>query len=264
MERMERKVKAVYFSPTHSTQKLTKKFAEKLSENYGNIICECNLTRPEMRDKDYSFDKSDILVLGFPIYGGRIPFLLEESFLKIKGNDTPAVVIGVYGNRDFEDALLEAQDVLEKNGFKVIGAGAFIGEHSYTKNVAGGRPDNTDIEKVKKFAEKIQEKINNSNIEDDLKVSGHFPYKERGVGFLAAPKTTQACYACMRCVEECPVSTISRDDPKEACDEKCIHCCACVKVCPVGAKYFDNEIIRKFTLMLEANFAQRKEPVVFI
>lgn len=87
--------------------------------------------------------------------GGRIPLLLEPVIKNKNGN--PAVIMAVYGNRDFDDAILEARDIFTEKGFKVVSAGAFIGEHSYTKNVGTGRPD-TEDQKRAEFAVKTAEK----------------------------------------------------------------------------------------------------------
>ena len=261
---MERKVRAVYFSPTHCTKKLTMKTAEKLSELFEAEMETVDLTLPEGRGREITLNNEDILVFGFPVYGGRIPLLLEPVIEKIKGNRNPVVIMAVYGNRDFDDAVLEARDIFTEKGFEVVSAGAFIGEHSYSKNVGTGRPDTADIKEAEEFAVKTAEKIKTGTDGGILKVSGNKPYKERSAGILAAPKTKEICYDCMKCAKECPVSAISFDNSRTADAGKCIHCCACVKTCPVEAKYFDNEMMKNFTVMLETKFAEKKENTVFI
>ena len=66
----------------------------------------------------------------------------------IHGNNTPAVAVCVYGNRDYDDALLEIKDTLNGNGFRTFAAGAFIGRHCIFPKVAEGRPDASDLEKL--------------------------------------------------------------------------------------------------------------------
>ena len=261
---MGRKVKAVYFSPTHCTKKLATKTAVKLAEILDFETEEIDLTLLEQRNGEIAAESEDILVFGFPVYGGRIPLLLEPVIKKIKGSGVPVVIMAVYGNRDFDDAVLEARDIFTEQGFRVMSAGAFIGEHSYTKKVGTGRPDVDDLKEAEEFAEKTAEKIKNGFDSKILEVKGNKPYKERGAGFRAAPETGEACYDCMKCAKECPVSAISFDDPRKADADKCIHCCACVKTCPVEAKYFENEMMGKFSLMLEANFAEKKKNTIFI
>ena len=70
-----------------------------------------------------------------------------DAFEKIKGDKTPAVLVCVYGNRNYDDALLELKDISEANGFVPIAAGAFIARHSIFSDVAVGRPDKEDLHK---------------------------------------------------------------------------------------------------------------------
>jgi len=84
--------------------------------------------------------------------------LLEETLEKLKGQGTPAVVIAVYGNRAYEDALLEGADWLEKQGFQMAAAGALIGEHSFSAALAAGRPDQDDLAQAARLGEKEAEK----------------------------------------------------------------------------------------------------------
>ena len=261
---MRKRIKAVYFSPTHNTKKLVTRTAEKLSEIFEAETENIDLTLPEGRVKELVLNKEDILIFGFPVYGGRIPLLLEPIMKKMKGAGNPVIIMAVYGNRDFDDAILEARDIFTEKGLNVISAGAFIGEHSYTKNVGTGRPDTEDLKEAEEFAEKTAEKIKKTVNREILKVPGNKPYKERSAGIAAAPKTGEACYDCMKCAKECPVLAISFEDPRIADIDKCIHCCACVKNCPVGAKYFDNEMMKNFTVMLETKFAGKKKNMIFI
>ena len=79
---------------------------------------------PGHRPADVSCGADDVLVFGFPVYAGRVPALLRDEFAHLIGQDTPAVIVGLYGNRDFDDALLEAADLLGERGFDVAAAGA--------------------------------------------------------------------------------------------------------------------------------------------
>lgn len=62
----------------------------------------------------------------------------------LKGHGNPAIAVAVYGNRDYDDALVELQDLLEENGFCVIAGAAFVAQHSIFTKVAAGRPDEDD------------------------------------------------------------------------------------------------------------------------
>ena len=48
-----------------------------------------------------------------PVYAGRIPNLLLLKYLtSVKGNDALAVPIVLFGNRNYDDALIELRDIL--------------------------------------------------------------------------------------------------------------------------------------------------------
>lgn len=263
---------AMYFSPTQTTQKVVLEIAK----NIRKVLCqhilqldfkEIDLTQPDARQDSYEMEKSDFLVIGLPVYAGRIPSLLEEVLGKIKGNETPAAAVVLFGNRDYDDALLELTRKLRKNGFITIAGGAFIGEHSYSQKIASDRPDEKDLQAAAEFAKKAATKfieIKKGNPAEEVAVNGRFPYKENPPFAVYAPVTSDACTGCKTCAAGCPVKAISYDNPKAADENLCIHCCACVKTCPSKAKSFDNEMLMQRIAMLEQNFTQRKEPDIFI
>ena len=46
-----------------------------------------------------------------PVYAGRVPALAVERLKGIKTSGVKCVIVAVYGNRAYEDALVEMQDV---------------------------------------------------------------------------------------------------------------------------------------------------------
>ena len=260
-------IKAMYFSPTKTTEKTILRIGENLSNKLNYSFVKINITPFKSRNKNYSFNKEDILILGLPVYGGRIPEILEEFISNLNGNGTLAVVVAVYGNRDYDDALLEMKNLLNDKGFNVIAAAAFIGEHSFSDKLAAGRPDKSDMDFIKVIADKIMSKImlikDNADLKD-FKVKGSFPYKERGKLPLVSIKTTDGCSICMDCIEACPNNDIDEKSPEKTDPSKCIVCCSCVKFCRENAKYIDDEMILNLKTMLENNFMERREPELFI
>lgn len=96
--------------------------------------------------------KDDVLLFSMPVYGGVIPQLCAHMAENIKGDNTLAVIAAVYGNRHYDDALLQMKDLLTKQGFVVIAAGAFLAEHSIFPSVASERPDEKDKAAMRKSA----------------------------------------------------------------------------------------------------------------
>ena len=75
-----------------------------------------------------------------------MPAVAVERISKLKGNNAKAVAVVVYGNRDYEDTMLELQEVLENCGFRVGAMVTAIAEHSVERTVAANRPDSKDID----------------------------------------------------------------------------------------------------------------------
>lgn len=261
---MGKQLNLLYFSPTETTAKVVKGVAEGLGGN-GK---EYDITLPQNRVHDIKFGPNDLLVVGVPVYAGRIPDLTLEYFEKVKGDSTQVVLIAVYGNRDYDDALLELKDLFEQKGFIPVAAGAFIGEHTYTSLVATARPDPADLQKANEFGRRIKLKLN--DLQDisqlaKLEVKGNFPYREKKPMSPTAPVTNDDCIDCGICAENCPTAAINFEDYKDIEASKCIKCCSCVKKCPEEAKSFEHEGIKKITQTLIDNFSQvRKEVETFI
>lgn len=260
-------IKAVYFSPTHGTRRIIETLAQTLKTELELDFTEFDITLPAGRADVTVIEKNDCLVLGLPVYGGRIPLLVADYVNSLKGDGTPAVIVAVYGNRAYEDALLEMRDMLRGNGFAVIAAAAFIGEHSLSRRVAAGRPDGDDIALVREFAAKVAGKLavyQANSPDESIDMPGNFPYRDRSPQMTLAPATTDACYRCMLCAQNCPTEAISFDDPHIADGTNCIRCCACVKFCPAEAKHFNIESLQQRVAGLEEKFMKRQEPEIFI
>ena len=112
---------------------------------------------------------------------------VDTAVRSIKGDNTPAIILAVYGNRAYDDALVEMYDILSDNGFKIIAAGGFIGEHSYSNKLGGGRPDANDLQTAAEFGKKAAEKMQNSAV--TIQVNSSRPYTERHPKASVAPDT---------------------------------------------------------------------------
>src|SRR6266568_6944252 len=173
--------KLIYFSPTQTTRKVI----EGISQGLQVVNVEhLDLTPPDAEIQKPQGWHDDLAVIGAPVYSGRLPAVAVSRFRKLEGNGAPAVIVVVYGNRAYEDALLELRDVALEAGFKPIAAGAFVGEHSYSTNdtpIAAGRPDMEDLGKAKAFGKMIREKMHNIPALDQagsFYLPGNVPFKE--------------------------------------------------------------------------------------
>ncbi|MCE0495964.1 EFR1 family ferrodoxin [Vibrio salinus] len=259
-------VKLVYFSPTGTNEAILKSIAGGLAVDDVETV---NLTRESSLEHETLEFNEDVVILAAPVYAGRIPLTAIERFMKIKANHSLAIVVVVYGNRAYDDALLELKDLAVDVGFRVIAGAAFIGEHSFSSGefpVADNRPDDQDIREAINFGYRIKEKILTLDTIRDAKefeVPGHYPYQERSPSMHISPVSNENCEGCGLCVELCPTSAIYIDDVAISDSEMCILCSACIKGCPEKARFWESDNILEKARYLTENCSERKEPEVF-
>ena len=269
-------VKLVYFSPTGTTKTIVEGIARGI--NHGNVEC-IDITRPDARKQPLQTSESDLLIVGVPVYMGRVPALASEWLHAIQAHNTPAVGIVVYGNRAYEDALLELNDILTRCGCKPIAGAAYIGEHSFSTAetpTAVGRPDAPDLKHAELFGQKIFKKlqsVSSSGQISEVKIPGCHPYRGEpihpyrrdsifwNVDFIAV---SDACIQCGACAKGCPVGAINPENSRVIDTEKCITCCACIKHCPRHARTVKPGLVRDASLRLYTLYRERKEPEFFI
>ena len=105
------------------------------------------------RVKAKSFQSSDVLIVGNPVYAGRVPELLREYFSNIEGNNTKVIAV-VYGNCDYGDILLAWITISKSRGFITIAGSTFLGKHSYNRLVDTERFDVLEVNIVTNFSKK--------------------------------------------------------------------------------------------------------------
>ena len=208
----------------------------------------------------------DVLLFSMPVYGGFIPGLCAERVSNLEGDHTPAIIAAVYGNRHYDDALLQMKELLEKRGFVVIAAGAFLAEHSIFPAVAAGRPDEKDRAAMKEFAGRCRELLAQKGLweEKEIALPGNPDYDAsvfKGTAFH--PDGDESCTGCGSCVEVCPMKAIDRENPRKTDASRCISCGACIRVCPEKARDYRGEAYLAARKGFEEKCAARREPELF-
>lgn len=257
-------VKLICFSPTHGTRNLLEAITFGMSPQPTGLI---DLTLPTSTPTKNREVVADLVLIGVPVYAGRVPLVAVERLQKLSAKGVPAVLVAVYGNRGYGDALLELNDIAVKCGFKPVAAGAFIAEHSFSTAeypIATARPDAADLLKAKQFGAEVAKRLTAGKI-TAIKVPGNFPYKE-GMGSQGiSPETDKSiCIDCKKCVYVCPTHAISEEDVTITDVSKCILCNACIKVCPVAARQGKHPFFATLANKLSTNCQARLEPEYFL
>ena len=271
-----KKIWAVYFSGTGTTRRTVERIACGLAEKLSLPVDKVDFSRPPVRQQELRFDAADLVVLGTPVYAGRVPnVLLPFLQKKIAGGDALAVPVVLFGNRNYDDALIELRNILAADGLHPVAAAAFVGEHSFFRVLGQGRPNETDEALMDEFAAETADLVRRlpAAPEKPVAVRGQEPlrpyYTPRDragnpINILKVkPKTDMTrCGGCGFCAEICPMGSIDPTDVS-AVRGICIKCCACVKGCPTGAKYFDDAGYLYHQHELEAQYARPAENEVF-
>ena len=247
---------ALYFSPGGTTRAVARAVASGITSEGRDLDF---TTRAE----SIAFGEHDVVVIAAPVFGGRIPDVFARFLSEVSGGGALAVCLAVYGNRAYDDALLELSDVATARGFRVIAGGAFIARHSIVTEIAAGRPDAGDLEAMAGLSKSVRAKL----AADDFsapQLPGRRPYVEyKGVP-LHPSANRQRCVKCGKCARECPVGAIPTDAPYKTENAKCITCMHCVYTCPNYARGLNPVMLAATRTMLKKSCARRKLPETYL
>ena len=107
----------IVFSPTGGTEKVTKTITK-----FWNEVKDVDLSKTDLDFSSISFTKEDIAVIAMPSFGGVAPQLALDRLARIKGNQCKCAIVAVYGNRAYENTLVQMEDYAVKAGFHGIAA----------------------------------------------------------------------------------------------------------------------------------------------
>ena len=116
------KIHEFCFSPTGGT----KRAAAILSQAMADETVSVDLTARSVDFSRISLTDGDVALIAVPSYSGGVPAVAAERLEAIHGNGARAILLCVYGNRAYEDTLVELEDAAKQAGFRVIAAVAAI------------------------------------------------------------------------------------------------------------------------------------------
>lgn len=218
----------IIFSPTGGTERV----ANAVTQDWPQVTT-IDLSAPDTRYEDICLENDALAAIAMPSFGGVAPQLALDRLAALKGNGAKCVIIAVYGNRAYENTLVQMEDYARNAGFQVIAAVSAVAEHSIIHQYAAGRPSAEDCRELAGFGAQILEKAASQTFSAPS-IPGSRPYKTSGAGMI--PKADSKCTACGLCVQKCPANAISAKDPKTTNKDRCISCMRCVSICPVHAR----------------------------
>lgn len=243
----------IVFSPTGGTQKV----ANIIAKAWGGNAAKIDLSDSKTDFTKCEIKKDDMVLIAMPSFGGRAPAIAIERLKKISGNGAKCTIVCVYGNRAYEDTLVEMEDAAKESGFRVAAAVAAVAEHSIMPQYAADRPDASDEAQLSDFAVRILHKDG-----DATSIPGNRPYKKGG-GAGLVPKATKDCVKCGVCAKSCPVDAINPES-LVADSKRCISCMRCVKLCPHDARKVNGAMVSVAALAIKKACSVRKENELFL
>lgn len=255
---MVARVRFVSFSPCGGTEKV----AAALGRDIALPKLFHSITLPKNRADILAFSGSDLVFLAFPVYGGRMPLYFPSIVSCLLGDDSPLVMVAVYGNRAYEGAFLDMHGTVLANGFKPIAAIAAVAEHSGSPMVATGRPDVDDTEKLSGFGVRVLRRAREGA--QMVKIPGAYPeWRIPPNTDLSLHTDPDVCTACGLCADVCPNAAIPVEAPQTTVIDKCIACSACIKYCPQKARRLGDAQTKKVFSSHLLHAVERKEPELF-
>lgn len=241
------------FSPTGGTRRV----AEILAEELGRDWQEMDLCR-ETEAKQ--LQKEDLLLAAVPSYGGRVPAVAAGRLKNLTGNGATAILVCVYGNREWDDTLTELQDILEAQGFRCTAAVAAVAEHSIFRQFAAGRPDAADAAQLKAFARQIRSVREAGQL---ILPGSHGSYRDFG-GTPFKPEGDERCTGCGICAANCPAGAIDPASPAKTNRDICISCMRCISLCSAGIRALDPGMMAASAEKMAPKLGGHKENHLFL
>ncbi len=246
--------KYIYFTATNTTWRVM----EALGAEAQNSL---NITLSRPADEALSFSEEDMVYIGFPVFGGRVPSIVLERLQALQGNGCQVVVVAVYGNRHYDDAIREMEAFAQRHNCRVVASVAAVAQHSIVNTIATGRPDATDLRRLAQIRASIEMRREEGLLKA-MPLRPEESYKEYRQ-MPVVPQTSEDCVLCGMCARECPVQAITVNEACATDAGKCILCMRCVAVCPALARQLPAPALQAVTDHIQSRCVERREAELF-
>ncbi|HHU52645.1 MAG TPA: 4Fe-4S binding protein [Clostridiaceae bacterium] len=248
-------VYTIFFSPTGGTKSIACMIGDGIASQLSVVNNKIDFTLPDQRLDKHCFTEHDLAIFAMPVYAGRIPNKILPFVQSLfSGENTPVVLISVFGNRSFDEALMELKIELEKRNFKAIAAAAIVSQHVFSEQLAKNRPDQQDLQEIQQFITDItemilrqQNKVDNSdrvyhteqNIpEESALINQKNVIKTKSAGLDLPGHDPVGPYYVPLGADGKPVHFLKAKPDTDI--NLCINCKACAKSCPMGSISIDD------------------------
>ena len=246
----------VVFSATGNTASVVR----VICEAWGSQEAFFDLSSPQLKPKTFSPD--DCVLIACPVYGGRIPTIVQKRLNLLQFNGARVMTVVTYGNRAYEDARLELNDIVTQQGGTVFASAAIVASHSIVSRLAAGRPNALDKQNIAAFVRFAKQKLQRGD-DNVVSVPGKRPYRSWSKPPVA-PVLIGQCVHCGLCVRQCPVQAIDPRDPSNTDPNVCIMCMRCIRICTQGAKALPAPVQQATEAMLSKYMDVIRENEYFI
>lgn len=159
---MINRVLGISYSPAGGTAKMTEMMAEEVAAllrecSPADISVEC-FTIKEGRSAP-SFDDETVVILGMPVYVGKIPLPAIKAMRDFSGSSAMTLGLVSYSGRGYGNALYELRHFADERGFAMIGAGAVAISYAARRGSSRGGHVAIDSDALKEYAKAASSKI---------------------------------------------------------------------------------------------------------
>ncbi len=247
--------KYIYFSATNTTKRVMEALGAERTDSI-NI----NLNSPA--DDELRFSEDNLIYIGFPVFGGRVPALVLERLKNLKGNNCRAIVVAVYGGRHYDDALKEMQAFCERKGCRVVALIAAVAQHSIAPSIAAGRPDADDLRHLHKIKEEVEERFSQDKLQalEKRPEETYMEYRPLPIH----PEATESCTLCGACEKQCPVGAITIGERCATDAVRCIICMRCVAICPSHSRTLPAEVLQAVTERIRSKAGNERKEIEIV